>query len=41
MFSGVFLEVVEIICYANYGVNFPDLASYFVGLSRDLSNVKC
>lgn len=41
MFSEEFHEVVEIICYANYGVNFPDLACYFVASSRKLSSVKC
>lgn len=41
MFWEEFLEVMEIICYANYGANFPDLACYFVGLSGELSSVKC
>lgn len=41
MFSEEFHEVVEIICYANYGVNFPDLACYFVASSGELSTVKC
>lgn len=41
MFSEEFHEVVDIICYANYGVNFPDLACYFVASSGELSSVKC